>query len=535
MEPQDTQETQETEQTRKEKKNIHNNNDEKKKGSKITIIVMLALLFILVIAYSLLSRFMPDFMFSQGKKYLQLGKYEQALHMFDLVADAKPYDSEPVYYQALTLSKMPPTYENQKKLYDITQLEDCDDASELAEATLANMRNDLESQIGSNYVDNILFDDQLIRWNNSRPITYSIEAVGVPQEYIDTVKDAFLEWQTATNGEISFKETMGNKNANIVVNFVGDVSPYGVYDPSAIAKTVPSANNETLNQMNIYIKRTNPRGEHYNTDQLMTVALHEIGHALGLGSHSADENDIMYYTGDNITDDTYRKNVTDRDLNTLRLLYRMVPDVIDTPIPASEYNNLFYHPVLTGFPGENFEMEIRRLLSQLENDRRNVIIWVDLAINYAYKKNYQRSNYILDNVIPLVQNDLPNQHVVLYNLAANYYKLKDYDRATKYLLMSEHIKQDFDTMLLETFLDVRYGRLDTAKEKLNAILKQYPDNIEAALKLAEVYHIEKNKKMEKEVIDNFLKKNPKAIRDRRIQKYKNKKDTYYVGIKDLAN
>ena len=516
---------------RQEKQNIHNNEKEKK-GSKITIIVMLALLIILVIAYGLLTKFMPDYMFSQGKKYLQLGKYEQALHMFDLVADAKPYDNEPVYYQALTLSKMPPTYENQKKLYDITQLEDCDQASELAEAALLTMRNDLESQVGSNYADNILYDDQLIRWNNSRPITYSINGA-VPEEYIDTVRNAFMDWQTATNGEISFKETMGNKNANIIVNFVNDISSYGVFDPVAVAKTIPAINNETLNRMDIYIKKTNSRGEQYNTDQLMTVALHEIGHALGLGGHSAYEDDVMYYTGDNITDETGMKNITDRDLNTLRLLYRMVPDVIDTPIPASEYNNLLYHYVITSYPGENFEMETRRLLNQLQNDRKNVIIWVDLAINYAYKKNYYRSNYILDNVIPLVQNDLPNQHVVLYNLAANYYKLKDYDKSTNYLMMAEHIKQDFDTKLLETFLDVRYGRLDTAKEKLNVILRQYPDNVDVALKLAEVYHIEKNKKMENQVIDDFLKKNPKAIKDRRIQKYKNQK-SHNVGLKDLA-
>ena len=101
--------------------------------------------------------------------------------------------------------------------------------------------------------------------------------------------------------------------------------------------------------------------------------------------------------------------------------------------------------------------------------------------------------------------------------------------------MAEQIKQDFDTRLLETFLDVRYGRLDLAKEKLNIILKQYPDNIDVALKLAEVYHIEKNRKMENQVIDDFLKNNPKAIRDRRIQKYKSGKQDKQVGLKDMKN
>ena len=180
---------------------------------------------------------------------------------------------------------------------------------------------------------------------------------------------------------------------------------------------------------------------------------------------------------------------------------------------------MFYHEILTTYPGENFEIETKRLLAQLQKDRKNIIVWVDLAINYAFKKQYARSNYILYNVLPLVATDVQNQHVILYNLAVNYYKMKDYSNSSKFLSMAENLKSDLDTQILGTFLDVRFGRLELAKKKLNILIEQYPDNIEVALKLAEVYHIQKNRKMEKEVIDSLIKRNPKALKDRRVLKY----------------
>ena len=507
---------------------------EEKKGSKATLIVI-TILFLLILGVWIWLKFlMPDYLFDQGKKYYNLGQYEKALHMFDLAANAKPYDSEPVYYQALALSKLPPTYENQKRLYDISQLEDCDKANEVAEDVLANMRNQLLQQVGPNYADNILFNDELVRWNNSRPITYSINGGGVPDEYIESVKQALMEWQTVTNGEINFKETMGNPNANINISFVDDLPMNSNYDPSRVGRTEPQIDNNTLRSMKVSLKKNDSHGNPYNLDQLYTLALHEIGHALGLGGHSAEYDDVMYHNGDYTNDDiNYRKGITERDLNTLRLLYRMIPDVIDTPIPESEYNNLFYHEVITAYPGENFEREIQRLLGELQNDRKNIITWVDLAINYAYKKQYAKSNFILDNALPLVSADLPNQQVVLYNLAANYYKLKDYEASSRHLGMAEHIKADFDTNLLSSFLDVRQGRLDIAQTKLETILQKYPDNIDVALKLAEVFHIKHDNKAEKQTIEDFLKRNPDAIKDRRIKKYKAQKKTF-LSTKDAA-
>ena len=331
-----------------------------------------------------------------------------------------------------------------------------------------------------------------------------------------------MNWQTATNGEIMFKETMGNKNANICFNFVDDLTFKDKYEPERIGKAIPAIKDNTLQRIDVYIKPTDTKGIRINNDKLLPLAEHEIGHALGLWGHSASPDDIMYHTGDYLNNDTKTTGISSRDVNTLMLIYKMIPDVIDIPLASEDYNNMFYHQILTTYPGENFELEIQRLISQLKDDRQNIIVWVDLAINYAYKKQYERSNYILNRVLPLVVNDYQNQHVILYNLAANYYKMRNYVTAERYLNLATKINDDLDTQILESFIDLRLGRKQIAKDKLKELHKQYPDHIEIALKLAEIYNSEKDKNLEKFVIDTLVKHNPKAIKDRRVQKYKSK-------------
>lgn len=500
--------------------------EKKNRNLKTSLIVFGVILFLILGVMFYLKNIMPAHLMGQGKKYLEIGNYDKALKMFNMAADASPADEEPIYYKAMTLAKMPPSYETQKELYEIAQLEDCEEASQLAEDVLLKMRKYLEQSVGPNYIDNVLYEDQLIRWNNSEPITYYVSGhVSVPQMYNDVVKRAFVNWQTATNGEISFREVQNPKQAKINVTFVDDVVVKSNYDPDRSGNVIPTMKDVKLLKMEISLKNVDKSGKEYTEEKLLTLAQHEIGHALGLWGHSADTNDIMYYSGDYVNADTYQKEITQRDINTLLLIYKMIPDVIDKPLTAEQYQTMFYHNVLTTYPGENFELEIQRLISQLRNDRQNIIVWVDLAINYAYKKQYPRSNYILNKVFPLVANDLRNQHVILYNLAANYYKMDEYERSERYLNHAINIQDDLDTQILESFLDLRLGRENLAREKLELLNKNYPDHIEIALKLATVYNMQKEQAKAKEVIEKLIKENPKALKDRRVQKYqKNKKN-----------
>ena len=493
--------------------------NKKNKNLKNSLIVFGVVLLLATGLFFYQKKIMPDQLMNAGKKNFEVGSYDKALKSFSKAAKLKPYDDEPIYYQALTLSKMPSTYETQKMLHEIAQLEDCEEASALAEEALLKMRKGLELRVGSSYIDNVLYQDQLVRWNASEPITYSVTSnVYVPDFYIETVKKAFQNWQTATNGEISFREVNAG-NAKINVKFVDAVS-FVSNEEGQTGEVIPSIKDNKLLKMDINLKPTDKNKKNMDEGKLLSLAQHEIGHALGLWGHSASVEDVMYYSGDFVSDSTYAKKISTRDANTLMLVYKMVPDVIDTPIKESEYADLFYHNVLTTYPGKNYELEIQRLISQLRGDKNNIVVWVDLAINYAYNKQYPRSNYILNKVLPLVSNDFRNQHVILYNLAANYYKMKEYKTAEKYLNYATGIHDDIDTQILETFIDLKLGRTSIAKEKLMLLNKNYPENIEIALKLAEVHRMDKDKANEKLVIDRLIRNNSNALKDRRVAKLK---------------
>lgn len=494
----------------------------RRKNMKITLIVFGILLFVMWLIYYALTNMMPEHLMNQGKKYLEIQEYNKALKMFKMAADSKPYDEDPVYYQAVTLSKMPPTYENQKALYEISQLDNYDKASEFADKVLLSMKKQIDKKVGSNYVDNVLYDDILFRWNTSQPVTYYISNNNSSsQEYLNALRKAFGNWSTATNGELVFKEIMSSGNADIIVSFLNDLSmPNSFDDPNRSGVVYPVIKDSNLQKVNIGLRTSYPNGAKYDVNAFKVVAQHEIGHAIGIWGHSSNPNDIMHYSGDYIAGVNGSKSFTKRDINTVSLLYKMMPDVINKPIDSKDYDMYFYHYVITTVPGEDFEYEMQRLLSNLSNDTRNIVGWVELAINYGIKKQYKRSNTILNRILPLTKNDIQNQFVVLYNMAANSYKMKQYKQTEQLLKLATMYHEDVDTQMLEAFTDLKLKRTELGKSKLILLNETYPDNIEVALKLAQVYYFGRERAKAKEVIDNLLKVNPEAILDRRVAKYR---------------
>lgn len=504
-----------------EDENSNKKEEDKKKGIIITVIVFVVLLLLILGFNFYLTHLMPSYMLSQGKKYLEAGEYDKAYKMFKSAEDALPLSNEPVYLRAVALSKMKPTFQVQKELHEISQLDDCDEASDYAENYLSSLRNELDNKIGPNFIDNVLYEGKLVRWNNAAPITYAMtNNIPVPEYYYDSVRKAFQNWQRATNGLITFNEISDISKAKINVIFTNDVPEDRVYDPEQSGNVIPTIKDAELIRMDINLKNADLNGNQYNSDSLTELAQHEIGHALGLWGHSAYDGDVMAYHDDYINEYSTLKPLSHRDINTLMFVYNMIPDVIDEALSNEQMQDMYYHNILTTYPGVNFEFEVQRLLSQLRNDRRNIALWVDIAINYAYKKLYERSNYILNRVLPLTYSDIENEQVVLYNLAANYYKMRQYKTSEKYLVLATNIKDDLDTQILEAFLDFRLDRIDLAKAKLIQLNKVYPDHIEIALKLAEVYYKLQDRDKEKTVINNLLKNNPKAINDRRVRKYR---------------
>ncbi len=156
--------------------------------------------------------------------------------------------------------------------------------------------------------------DNTAKWRNARGLRVFVTG-RTGKEYI--LNKAFQIWDNSV-AEVSFTYVNSKENADIICYFVDRLNK-----GNAAGVTMPQMyqtpdGKKYLHKATVEISMYKPgTNGKYTDDNLLCITLHEIGHALGIISHSNNINDIMYPT----TDTYQRYSISRRDINTIKKMY----------------------------------------------------------------------------------------------------------------------------------------------------------------------------------------------------------------------
>ena len=172
---------------------------------------------------------------------------------------------------------------------------------------IQHVRNAKMNDVG-NYLNDL---QKTFAWEK-QPIRVWIQ----PSKYDNTVRKAFQEWQTRTQGVVKFNYYPMRNDAYLRVYLVDELTCSGVHNALACT-TISTRGGKWLSNARIEILQKTKSGQMCSDRQLYNVVLHEIGHALGIYGHSKNSNDIMYEQNS-----SYDVHLSQKDINTIRAIYR---------------------------------------------------------------------------------------------------------------------------------------------------------------------------------------------------------------------
>lgn len=233
------------------------------------------------------------------------------------------------------------------------------------------------------YVDDVTENGKIVRWSLSKmPLKIFIEKA--PQgirnfqpAFISQIPRAMDIWGSALNHQLRYRLVDEKEQADLRVTWTNTIDTRGHNSDGGTAYTagltIPNIKDDQIRYMDVKIATFDIQGKPQTTEIVYAVAIHELGHALGLLGHSDNPADIMFAQNQHVITPSVR------DKNTIRKLYTEVADINN--LPASERKKA------EGRDDEiakKMDESIEKMEKQAKEDGM-ALTWLNLGVAYFQK------------------------------------------------------------------------------------------------------------------------------------------------------
>ncbi len=344
--------------------------------------------------------------YEMGLRLYEAGDYKQAASYFQRATLQDKQNPNAHYYLAdsyLKLNKLP---EAQAEYQKILALAPDSQAARLSRIGLSKLRSYLDGNINreweqtgfhgiqkedrfkgpfgeDNYLRQVTPGGKITRWAlPTMPLKVWVEKSppgirNFQPAFLAQIPKALDNWVSAMDGEISYVLVGDRDQADIRVSWTNTIDTKGHSADGGTAYTaglmMPKIRDDVLQYADVKIATFDIQGNPQNSDVIYAVAIHELGHALGLTGHSEDPGDIMYAQNQNIS------KLSKRDYNTIRRLYSLNPDINNLPVSTRKVD-----PNRSAQLAKRLDEEIKELEASINEDS-SALNLLNLGVVYFQK------------------------------------------------------------------------------------------------------------------------------------------------------
>lgn len=347
---------------------------------------------------------------------------------------------------------------------------------------------------GSHYLDDVSEGGTLLRWSTrTNPLKLYIEQSppgirNFQPTFTNQVRRAMDAWMNALDNRMGYVMVDTPEQANIRVYWVNTIDNKGFKTDKGTTYTagltLPVVRSERLMTMDVRMSTFDLRQKPQSGEDIYRLALHELGHALGLRGHSDNPVDIMYPESQKSI-----QALSSRDINTIRLLYGQEVDITNLPPKKEQSDPERLQDLLARMDQEVVKMEAMvqdrgshlnlnnlgstyfqkgKLLKRLQREsetaqetpEKQPVFWYDKALD-AFSRALKQESQSADTYF--------NRAVVYQALGDYANALSDVDAAIRYN------PREYKYLLEKAFTLKAMGRKAEAENALNAYLLRVPE------------------------------------------------------------